>query len=1084
MPIKNVKSTGGGAGLRAAAAAAAVLAFISSCDRPGDETTIAPRARWHNNQGVVYMDQHNYARASTEFKAAIALSPDYAIGLTNLGIAYFSLGQYDSAAVSLQTALRHDGGQLNAHYTLGLIYNAQGQEHEKALRGFEQVLQSDPDDPLLRYYLGQVKVKLDRGDEGMAEFREAIRLNPTHVSAHYALANQLRREGRKEEWQDVLARFNELSQAGHEGISASYQGQGKYAEVVADVGLADPAASDTAGPLKFSTSQHSRSQGPQPRFATLVDLDGDQSPELVSATDRPGVYRLKDGGFSAQPDESLSIDASGDWQDGNFGDWDNDGDQDLVLSGPTTTLLEQTAEGAWSPQPIDLGPAAESVFADVDHDGDLDLLLLGSGSVSLLSNDGQGQFEDITRKAGFAAAGPARQAMFTDFDNDRDIDVLLLGESSTRLYSNNRDGTFTDVAAAVGLDGVDAVDIAVEDLDRDSYMDVVSLGADGGLTTHHNGRGRQFEPTASNATPGRWSSLTTADLDNDGDRDLAVYGENGIGSLANSRGRFEPLEPVTTDGIAMLLVTDLNGDGALDLWSEKGEWLNDSNVGNWLAIDLTGLNSNLDAVGTKVEVKTSSQQQKLEVRGNSGSIRTLHYGLAREDSVEFIRVLWPGGVRQTELANSGNRTLTLVELDRKGTSCPILYVWDGKRFRFETDILGGGIIGYLVGEGQYYTPDTDEYVPLDAIAPRDGDYVLQIANQLEEIIYLDKVELVAVDHDPGLTVLPNERLLSAPPYPKFELYALANLRPLHGATDNDGNDLRPTLAHVDDVWFDHFAKTSIHGYVEEHQIVLDLGELEPKSRPVLVGHGWVDYAHSTSNWAASQAGLSLSPPRLEVPDAEGNWQVAMADMGTPAGLPKKMVLNLAGLFAGGDNRLRITTNAAVYWDQFQVGNQVESPLDVHRLGNTGADLHWRGYPRHTAIKGTFAFRYDYDDLERQADWGTHAGAYTRFGPVGELLESVDDRYVIMFHGDEVTVRFEAAALPPLPTGRERSFLLFADGFGKDMDLHSAHSLTVEPLPFHGMSSYPYPAGEHYPQDVAHTEYILNYNTRRIRGYYE
>ena len=147
-------------------------------------------------------------------------------------------------------------------------------------------------------------------------------------------------------------------------------------------------------------------------------------------------------------------------------------------------------------------------------------------------------------------------------------------------------------------------------------------------------------------------------------------------------------------------------------------------------------------------------------------------------------------------------------------------------------------------------------------------------------------------------------------------------------------------------------------------------------------------------------------------------------------------------------------------------------------------MQWHGYPSYTAIKNTFAFRYHYDRLQLEAEWGTHEGAFTRLGEVGKLLQQIDDRYVIMLHGDELTVEFEAAKLPPLKPGLQRSFLLYADGFGKDMDFHSAHSLTVAPLPFHDMSSYPYPAGEIYPRDEAHLDYLLKYNTRYVKGYYE
>ena len=252
--------------------------------------------------------------------------------------------------------------------------------------------------------------------------------------------------------------------------------------------------------------------------------------------------------------------------------------------------------------------------------------------------------------------------------------------------------------------------------------------------------------------------------------------------------------------------------------------------------------------------------------------------------------------------------------------------------------------------------------------------------------------------------------------------------------------------------------------------------------PVLVGYGWVDYAHSTSNWSAAQRGRALYPPRLEVADGRGGWIEASADMGRPAGLPKHMVFDLQGLFPSADHRLRISTNTALYWDQFLIGDAATSPLQIQRLKPATSDLHWRGYPAHTAVKGTFAFRYHYDQLQLEAPWGTHGGAFTRHGPVGPLLQAIDDRYAIMFHGDELTVEFDA--LPPPAQGMERSFLLYADGFGKDMDFHSAHSLTVEPLPFHGMSSYPYPKTERYPQTAENIEYLQQYNTRWIKGYYE
>ena len=74
-------------------------------------------------------------------------------------------------------------------------------------------------------------------------------------------------------------------------------------------------------------------------------------------------------------------------------------------------------------------------------------------------------------------------------------------------------------------------------------------------------------------------------------------------------------------------------------------------------------------------------------------------------------------------------------------------------------------------------------------------------------------------------------------------------------------------------------------------------------------------------------------------------------------------------------------------------------------------------------------------------------------------------FVIARPGDEIAVAFNRDSLPALAPGQARTFLLFADGFSKEMDINSASPDRVEPLPFHGMSAYPYGAGERYPDGI-------------------
>jgi hypothetical protein len=97
--------------------------------------------------------------------------------------------------------------------------------------------------------------------------------------------------------------------------------------------------------------------------------------------------------------------------------------------------------------------------------------------------------------------------------------------------------------------------------------------------------------------------------------------------------------------------------------------------------------------------------------------------------------------------------------------------------------------------------------------------------------------------------------------------------------------------------------------------------------------------------------------------------------------------------------------------------------------------------------------------------------------VDNLLRDVDDQLVIMGSGDEVRLEFPVAALQAPRPGYTRDFLLKVDGWAKDRDPNTAFSSTVQPLPFHGMSRYPYPASEHFPRDAAHDSYQRTYNTR-------
>jgi hypothetical protein len=281
---------------------------------------------------------------------------------------------------------------------------------------------------------------------------------------------------------------------------------------------------------------------------------------------------------------------------------------------------------------------------------------------------------------------------------------------------------------------------------------------------------------------------------------------------------------------------------------------------------------------------------------------------------------------------------------------------------------------------------------------------------------------------------------------------------------------------------DDFGLSSIRGYANEHALVLDLGGNQQATgeRILLLMTGWTDYAFSSDNVAASQRGLSLKPPALQVRDASGEWRTVIEDIGVPVGRPQTVVVDLTGKFLSASREVRVVTNMRIYWDQILVDTSGGGfNFSLKSLRPVVADLSWRGFSAETTPDGREPYGYDYGRVSSTSPWKTLPGRYTRFGDVRELLARVDDIFVVSRPGDQIALSFDARSLPPLPAGWTRTFLLHADGFSKEMDINSSSPDQVAPLPFHGMKGYPYAEGESYPWTPARRAYAERYNTRVV-----
>ena len=193
-----------------------------------------------------------------------------------------------------------------------------------------------------------------------------------------------------------------------------------------------------------------------------------------------------------------------------------------------------------------------------------------------------------------------------------------------------------------------------------------------------------------------------------------------------------------------------------------------------------------------------------------------------------------------------------------------------------------------------------------------------------------------------------------------------------------------------------------------------------------------------------------------------------------------MTADLTGRLDGALGRLRLTTNLEINYDQVFVAATLDAGAATTRsVPLAEATLGRVGFAQEYSPDGRMPLIYDYELSEATAPFHVLSGAYTRYGPVEELLQEFDDCQVIMNSGDEIALRFDASALPDPAPGTTRSFIMVSHAYCKDMDLYTATPQTLEPLPFKSMSTYPYAPPEQFPDTPKHRRYREEYNTRMI-----
>ena len=1062
------------------------------------------------NWGLLALRQRNFDTASERLERARNLAPDNSDIQYLLGLLESGRGKSTEAIAALRKAVELDPKNLFAVAKLAEEIERQGDEQSTAevQSLLQKILTAQPNNIAAIVELSRIAAK--RGDAetlksvvGQIQSRSAAW--PSEVQEQVKSLDEAVRTGdlraaatRTSFLRNVLMRVPEYRR----DLGAFKPPPGEEAVPFTKFLRLETPVFQTApedGAIKFTPQPVPNADPAQKDWIGAIALSGEGGPVVATASAREvrltsGASFPFPGGASNTPpsfDSILQIDFSYDFK------------TDLVLAGAGgVRLLRQESPSSFTdvtaetklPANILNAAYTGAWSADIEADGDLDIVL-GSkeGAPTVLRNNGDGTFLDIHP---FPASEGISGFVWADFDQDGDPDAAILTPSGlVQIFSNERQGQFSKRLSLIDFQ---ARAIAAADVNWDGNFDLLIVQANGTISRwsdkdHGASEEQVVIGSLGNAAPAGPLSLRVADLDNNGGLDLLLLGtkpEETLIWLSDQEGRFTLLRD-TQFRERIFDVADVNADGRLDLlgFSQEGQAVQDLNSGSknyhWQvarprAVTAVGdQRINPFGVGGEIEVRSGLLVQKQPITGP-----LIHFGLGEQATADVIRVVWPNGSVRANFDVAADQEV-VTEQRLKG-SCPFLFAFNGTKMEFVKDsVPWSSAIGLRINTlGTARVEATEEWYKIgrDQLVPRDGYYDLRITAELWETYYYDQLSLMVVDHPEGTEIFVDERFV-IPPAP-LAITTVATPRKIARAIDDNGQDVTSVVSKLDGNYLDTFGRGKYQGVTRDHYVEIDLGDDAPHSGPLwLIANGWMHPTDSSINVAISQGKREQAKPlSLEVLDANGNWQTVRSNLGFPAGRKKICLFDLANVFtSGAPGRLRLRTNLEIYWDSLEwaVGLPETKPR-VNRLDPDVADLHYRGYSVITQSNASSPEVPDYNRLSSSKQiWRDLIGYYTRFGDVRELLKGIDDRYVIMNAGDEMSFRFTASAAPP--AGWVRDYVIAGDGWIKDGDLNSTFSKTVEPLPYHGKNEYITPPGRledewvyrRFPDDwqTYHTRYV-------------
>ncbi|MEM2144092.1 MAG: hypothetical protein QW279_01930 [Candidatus Jordarchaeaceae archaeon] len=419
---------------------------------------------------------------------------------------------------------------------------------------------------------------------------------------------------------------------------------------------------------------------------------------------------------------------------------------------------------------------------------------------------------------------------------------------------------------------------------------------------------------------------------------------------------------------------------------------------------------------------------------------------------------------RTRAVNLFNKT-TIIATYGQIQSCPWLYTWNGTSYTFVTEVSGSAYLGYFDRSRTppaYNKPFPWDYIKLDKtqLQPKDDFYSMIMTQVTDEIIYFDAAWLFIVDHSPDVDVYSTKGTEFTDPSITGKIYTVNKNPLLPISCINDlGENCLSEVSKLDGIY------ASTHEFGKWQYFEVNLGNLSGAEEIKLIINGYNTWF---PGWEKEWVKLLQNPnfitskpsvyPYLQVKDGNGSWvQVPKSrDISEPSATPRTFIVELSGLFPTDNYTIRINTLTLMHIDYISVDIAPQQNIMLYRIDPILVNLH-----------------------QRLRSLSTSTGNFTSYGDVTQLLDNVDDKFVIMRKGDELSLIFPNNIDSPLE-GLERDFFLYCCMWYKKNG-NRAYNFTVNPLPFYNMTAFPYSETEEYPFDYEHQKYLTEYNTRKIGG---